>query len=176
MFSDWNVVIALILLFIALYFIIKFFQYDPKLYTTPNNFQTKIEDKQNIDGTTENFLSNSSINNNPNMVVDSNIIDMIDNTRVYPGLFAYQKGFSSYSHPYTSLPFPNNMNGYHAKRTDYWYIPAHESLNSWINGYSGTQNFKIPQTINTSDDNRTCINQCLQNHGNLDLAINQCAN
>lgn len=63
----------------------------------------------------------------------------IDYSRVYPGTFSYRYGYGPPYQPFEKQPF-NNYSGnirYSPGYRDYWYIPAHEALNAWINGPTG---------------------------------------
>ena len=104
----------------------------------------------------------------------------IDNSRVYPGTLAYKPGFGPYRRPYTGLPWPNNMGGYDARLTDYYYIPAQDNMNSWMNGgrnrYVESNIFepKPTQCIIPPLTSKKCVNEHLQQTGNLDMAIYEC--
>lgn len=54
--------------------------------------------------------------------------DNLDYSRVYPGLFAYQQNYLE-SCGYSPSFY-----------RDYWYIPAHEYLDFWMNGKIPNQN------------------------------------
>jgi hypothetical protein len=55
----------------------------------------------------------------------------IDYSRVYPGIFSWNYINPRYSPGYR----------------DYWYIPAHESLKLWVNGYQNPR-IAIPPEYN----------------------------
>jgi len=54
-----------------------------------------------------------------------------DYTRAYPALFAYKPGFGPYYEPDT---YYGRNTRYNPGYRDYYYIPAHDYMNSWMNG------------------------------------------
>ena len=104
----------------------------------------------------------------------------LDYSRAYPGTFSYKYGYGPFFRPfYNSWPgtfsdyqsrvnIPFNIR-YNPGYSDYWYIPAHQYLNRWINGPLIPTGCIVPPK--TSE---YCVNQQIQEHGNLDYAISQC--
>jgi hypothetical protein len=121
--------------------------------------------------------------NSSSPVVTEGFNPWLDYSRAYPGTFSYKYGYGQYYRPfYNSWPgninyiaeswmYPGNVR-YNPGYSDYWYIPAHEYLNNWINGPDGRI---IPTSclVKSTTDN-ACVQQKVQETGNLDLSIAVC--
>ena len=102
----------------------------------------------------------------------------LDYSRAYPGTFSYRYGYGPFFRPfYNSWPGNPQFGTYGNVRynpgySDYWYIPAHEYLNRWMNGPDG---LVVPDgCIVPPHTSEYCVNERVQETGNLDAAIAQC--
>jgi len=110
----------------------------------------------------------------------------LDYSRIYPSLYAFTGDYGPYNKSYYMFPdgyyqpynrsvYPGNFR-YNPGYSDYWYIPKHEYLKSWM-GVPETvpvvppipTNCVVPASIS-----EYCVNQHIQENGNLDLAIGAC--
>jgi hypothetical protein len=104
----------------------------------------------------------------------------LDYSRAYPGTFSYKYGYGPFFRPFYNT-WPGTFADYQARVTipynirynpgysDYWYIPAHQYLNRWINAPLIPTGCIVPPK--TSE---YCVNAQIQEHGNLDYAISNC--
>jgi len=107
----------------------------------------------------------------------------LDYSRIYPSTYAftadygpYNKSFymypEGYYQPYNLSVYPGNFR-YNPGYGDYWYIPKHEYLKSWM----GVPDLPPPIPTNCvvpASISEYCVNQHIQENGNLDLAIGAC--
>lgn len=107
-----------------------------------------------------------------------------DYSRVYPGTFAYRNGYGSFNGLNRLSPssWPGNINV--RRNGDYWYVPAYQYLNTWVNGPQTAEvmdgrvinNLGIPDScITPATISQSCVNQRIQNSGNLDQVISDCS-
>jgi len=109
----------------------------------------------------------------------------LDYSRAYPGTFSYKYGYGPFFRPfYNSWPgtssygygrfnsvWPGNVR-YNPGYSDYWYIPAHEYLNNWMNGDAGLD---VPNgCIVPPSTSEYCVHKKVQETGNLDQSIAEC--
>ena len=104
----------------------------------------------------------------------------LDYSRAYPGTFSYNYGYGPFYRPFHNtwsgtftdydarVMQPYNVR-YNPGYSDYWYIPAHQYLNRWINGPLIPTGCIVPPSTSES-----CVNSNIQEHGNLDYAISRC--
>lgn len=100
--------------------------------------------------------------------------------RIYPGLFSLNTDYMPYNKSYYMYPdgyykpsasAPNYR--YYPGYRDYWYIPMHEYLKSWM-GSRDEAPLQNPNCIIPSSTSEYCIKQYIESTGNLDLAIQSC--
>ena len=91
-----------------------------------------------------------------------------DYNRAYPETFAFKPGYGQY---YPPLNFGRN-NRYNPGYSDYWYIPAHQYMNRWMNG-SEERSFPnacvVPPSVS-----EYCVNTRVQETGDINEAILNC--
>lgn len=99
---------------------------------------------------------------------------------IYPSLYSVKMDYAPYNKSFYMFPdgyykpsasAPNYR--YYPGYRDYWYIPKHEYLKSWMNGPDPAIKTNPKCTI-PSSTSEYCVNKFIQNTGNLDLAINSC--
>lgn len=124
---------------------------------------------------------------------DTNIFNIetfnpyLDYSRLYPGIAAFKPGYGPYYNPVEDiiLDYRNYQNDFIEPRNlrynpgyfDYWYIPAHNMLNRWINGVGDPYNYPtglVNGTVIPPLVDQNCINSEIQKTGNLDLAVFNC--
>ena len=97
--------------------------------------------------------------------------DPINYSRAYPGTFSYRYGYGPYYYKFYD-PVPIGTGSFIPKYGDYWYIPAHQYLNRWINGPAGIE---IPNSCLVPPvTNEYCVDRRLRNNENIYDAISDC--
>lgn len=109
--------------------------------------------------------------------------------RIYPSLYSINENYGPYNKSFYMFPdgyykpsavAPNYR--YYPGYRDYWYIPKHEYLKSWMNGANTPSvmnatnpKFKIPSScIIPTSTSEYCVDKFIRSTGNLDLAIASC--
>lgn len=99
----------------------------------------------------------------------------LDYPRAYPSTFAlnrdylpYDKSFYMFPDGVINLNYPINAR-YSPGYRDYAYIPKHEYLKNWTGLNTIPTNCMVPTSIS-----EYCVNEHMNENGNLDLAIRAC--
>jgi len=110
---------------------------------------------------------------------------MYNYSRVYPGIYSYER---AYGEPF----WPGKTWRFNPSYRDYWYIPSHEILDQQVNGFGGRQagvdsyanairpinpnfiGFNQTDCMVPSHTSEYCVHQKIQETGNFNYAINSC--
>lgn len=99
---------------------------------------------------------------------------------IYPSLYSLKRDYGPYNKSFYMFPdgyykpSPTAFNWrYYPGYRDYWYIPKHEYLKSWMNGPDPAVKMD-PRCVVPSATSEFCVNRYIQQTGNLDMAISAC--